>query len=348
MTQVNTSLTAASGAVVAEHRLRFDGSVERSLVHRHAASEVFLTDHVALGGDCFAVAARLPSAHRYFNDDPLSPAPVDPMLLLECSRQAGTLVAHCHLGVPMDAAFLITEWAVELDDESLLVPPGPGELMMVIEARDLRQRGGRLLGATLVSELYLAGRRVGTSTVITGYPTRSGYESFRTKGRNSPAPLSDSMPPRRLGARPESRTVGRTLEENVTISAVRRTDGQIIADLDVPVAHPVFYDHPLDHVPATALLEAARQAALLALTSKPGAAGEEAARPRVKALRARFQRFVELDSPTEVSARPEQAGDSGSVAVAFEQGGATACTCEVIVSTPSASPVPPADALGGR
>lgn len=339
MTQVN-----------GERRLRFDGPLERSLVHRHAADEVFVTDHVALGDNRFAVAAQLPSAHQYFNDDPLPLAPLDPMLLLECSRQAGTLVAHCHLGVPTDTAFLIAEWAIALDDEPFVLPPGhgPGELTMVIEARDLKQRGESLLGATLVSELYLAGRRVGTSTVITGYPSRTGYESFRTRRRSSPAPLSDAMPPRSGGTPPDSRAVGRTIEENVVLAAVRRADGQIIADLDVPVAHPVFYDHPLDHVPATALLEAARQAALLAAAREAGAAGEEAGPWRVSALSARFQRFVELDSPTEVSARVECVGNSRSVTVVFEQGGATACDCEVTVSAPSIPSVPPTVVLGGR
>jgi 2-oxo-3-(phosphooxy)propyl 3-oxoalkanoate synthase len=351
--QTNGPLTTAPGAVVAEPRLLFDGPVERWLVHRHATSEVFVTDHVALGapGDNrFAVAAQLPSAHRYFNDDLLSPELVDPMLLLECSRQAGTLVAHCHLGVPADTAFLIAEWDVELDHEQAGSPrgEGPGELTMVIEARDLKQRGERLQGATLVSELYLDGRRVGTSSVIAGYPTRTGYESFRTLRRSSPAPQSDAMPRARTGPAPDSRTVGRTLEENVVLSAVRRAGGQTVADLDVPVGHRVFYDHPLDHVPATALLEAARQAALLAVAPEEGAADEGAGLWRVSALSAEFQRFVELDSPTRVSARVERSGDdSRSVAVVFEQGGAITCGCEVTItaSEAAASAVAATDAL---
>lgn len=331
-------------------RLRFDGPLERSLVHRHAADEVFVTDHVALGDGRFGVAARLPSAHRYFNDDPSPSASIDAMLLLECSRQAGTLVAHRHLGVPTDTAFLIAEWSIALDGEPPVQRPGhgTGELTMVIEAKDLKQRGESLLGATLVSELYLAGRRVATSTVITGYPSRAGYESFRTRRRRSVAPLSDAMPPRTGGTPADGRRVGRALEENVVLSTVRRTGGLTVAELDVPVAHPVFYDHPLDHVPATALLEAARQAALSAVAPETEDAGEAHGPWRVSALSARFGRFVELDSPTEVSARVEQAGNSRSVAVLFEQDGATACDCEVAVLTPSAAPAPAATASGGR
>ncbi|MER6101780.1 ScbA/BarX family gamma-butyrolactone biosynthesis protein [Streptomyces sp. NPDC001832] len=332
-----------------ERRLRFDGPLERSLVHRHAADEVFVTDHVALGDGRFAVAARLPSAHRYFNDDPSPSASIDPMLLLECSRQAGTLVAHRHLGVPTDTAFLIAEWSIALDGEPVPRPgQGTGELTMVIEAKDLKQRGESLLGATLVSELYLSGRRVATSTVITGYPSRAGYESFRTRSRSSAAPLSDAMPPRLGGTPADGRQVGRALGENVVLSAVRRVGGRTVADLDVPVAHLVFYDHPLDHVPATALLEAARQAALSAVASETEDAGEATGPWRVSALSARFGRFVELDSPTEVSARVEQAGSSRSVAVLFEQDGATACDCEVTVLAPSAAPAPAATASGGR
>ncbi|MFJ3644507.1 ScbA/BarX family gamma-butyrolactone biosynthesis protein [Streptomyces murinus] len=333
-----------------ERQLRFDEPLERWMVHRHAADEVFVTDHVALGDSRFAVAARLPTAHRYFNDDLSLSASIDPMLLLECSRQAGTLVAHCHLGVSTDTAFLIAEWTIALDDESPVPQPGhdPDELTVVIEAQDLKQRGEALLGATLVSELYLAGRRVATSKVITGYPSRSGYESLRTRRRSSVAPLSDAVPPR-LGSTPaDGREVGRALEENVVLSTVRRAGGRIVADLDVPVAHPVFYDHPLDHVPATALLEAARQAALLAVASETEGGDQETGPWRVGALSARFGRFVELDSPTEVSARVEHVGSSRSVAVLFEQDGATACDCEVTVLAPPAASVALAAASGGR
>ncbi|MFI0235760.1 ScbA/BarX family gamma-butyrolactone biosynthesis protein [Streptomyces sp. NPDC016845] len=340
-----------------EQRLRFDEPLERALVHRHAADEVFVTDHVALDDGRFAVAARLPSAHPYFTDDPRPGAPLDAMLLLECSRQAGTVVAHRHLGVPADTAFLIAEWSIALDDElrapALAVGPkgaglGPGELTMITEVRDPKQRGEALLGATLLSELYLAGRRVATSTVITGYPSRPGYESFRTRRRDSPAPLSDAMPPRLGGTPADSRAVGRTSEANVVLSGVRRADGQIVAGLDVPVAHPVFYDHPLDHVPATALLEAARQAALLAVAPEAGPVGEAAAAWRVSALSARFERFVELDSPAEVSARVERVRDGHAVRVLFEQGGALACDCAVTVSVPPLPAGSPAVADGGR
>jgi len=325
-------------------RLRFDGPVDRSLVHRHADTEVFVTDHLSLGDNCFAVAARLPASHSYFTDDPLRSALVDPMLLLECSRQAGTLVAHSHLGVPADTAFLITEWSFEFDADSLMTPHGAGpdpatELTIVIEARDLKKRGNRLLGATLVSELYLSGRRMGSSTICAGYPTRPGYESFRTMRRSSPAPLSDSMSRHRVGTPPGSRGVGRTLDANVVVSAVRAVEGGLTADLDVPVGHPVFYDHPLDHVPATALLEAARQAALLAVAPTEGIGeeggegkeGREGGVWRVSAMSAGFQRFVELDSPTTVSARVEPDEERRVVRVTFEQGDAVACHCELTV-----------------
>ncbi|WP_097942974.1 ScbA/BarX family gamma-butyrolactone biosynthesis protein [Streptomyces sp. ms115] len=332
-----------------ERRLRFDAPLERSLVHRHAADEVFVTDHVALDDGRFAVAARLPSAHRYFHDDPVPSAYVDPMLLLECSRQAGTLVAHRHLGVPSDTAFLIAEWSIALDGEPAHPQPGTGsdELTMVIEVRDPKRRGESLLGATLVTELYLAGRRAASSTVVAGYPSRAGYESFRTRRRSSVAPLSDTMPPRVGGTPADGLRAGRALEENVVLSTVRRAGGRTVADLDVPVAHPVFYDHPLDHVPATALLEAARQAALSAIAPETvEVAGGMTGSWRVSALSARFGRFVELDSPTEVSARVEQDGRSRSVRVLFEQDGATACDCEVTVLEPSAAPVSAAPAGG--
>ncbi|GAA2224066.1 ScbA/BarX family gamma-butyrolactone biosynthesis protein [Streptomyces amakusaensis] len=325
--------------------LAYDRPVERSVVHRHADAEVFVTDSAATGPGRYAVAALLPRAHACFGDHAGAAGPVDPLLLLECFRQAGTVVAHRHLGVPMDTAFLITEWGIRLTAAAALPPgdgdgdgshgshgDGPARLLLTIEARNLNRRAGRLLGATLVAEMYLGGELVARGTVGAGYPNKEAYAGFRTLRRSSPAPLSDAMPARGPGSPLAPGAVGRRRAENVVLADGERNAGRSRAVLDVPVAHPVFYDHPLDHVPAMALLEAARQAAIFSEGEAAGGPGH------VTAVTARFQRFVEHDAPATVTAAPATArpadGDDHVVAVEFRQSDGVVCTAEVTLSGP--------------
>lgn len=326
-------------AAPAAAELAYQRSMDRVLVHRRAVMEVFVTDAARLGDETFAVAVQAPRAHSYYNDHTQRPALLDPLFLLEAARQAVTVVAHQWLGVAHDTSFLISDWTTEFTDLPALRARGdaPDELVVEVTARDLKRRGARLLAATLECAFVVAGRRAGTSAVVAGYLSRDGYTAHREKSRGSVPPLSADMSQTRAGKPVEPGRVGRERTENVVLTDVERPGGAIAlrATLDVPVRHPAMYDHPLDHVPAMALMEAARQAAVLA-------AGAPAERRYACAFGATFHRFVELDSPVTVSVTPS---GGGRFAVDFRQDGASVCTAEVAVAH---LPVPPAPDPDGR
>ncbi|MFB6813208.1 ScbA/BarX family gamma-butyrolactone biosynthesis protein [Streptomyces sp. NPDC056347] len=320
-------------AAVAE--LAYQRPVDRVLVHRRAVLEVFVTDAVRHGDDAFAVAVQAPRAHSYYNDHTQRPALLDPLFLLEAARQAVTVVAHQWLDVSYDTSFLISDWTTEFTDLAALRARGhaPDELVVEVTARDLKRRGTRLLAATLECVFLVGGRRAGTSVIVAGYLSRDGYTAHREKSRGSVPPLSSAMPHTRTGTPVAPSLVGRERTENVVLTDVTRHPGAttaLRAVLDVPVRHAAMYDHPLDHVPAMALMEAARQAAVLA----SGGPGE---RCYVRAFGATFRRFVELDSPVTVSVTPS-AGER--LTVDFLQDGEPVCTAEVGVTV---LPVPDAD-----
>jgi hypothetical protein len=310
--------------------------MDRALVHRRAVMEVFVTDAVRLGDDTFAVAVQAPRAHGYYNDHTQRPALLDPLFLLEAARQAVTVVAHRWLGVSYDTSFLISDWTTEFADPSALRARGdaPDELVIEVAARDLRRRGTRLLAATLGCVFTLGGRPVGTSAVVAGYLSRDGYLAHREKSRGSVPPRSSDLPPARPGATADPALVGRERAGNVVLTDVEHPGGALAlrAVLDVPVGHPALYDHPLDHVPAMALLEAARQAAVLA-------APLPAERSWARTFAATFRRFVELDSPVTVTVA--RTGDARCT-VDFLQDGESVCTAEVGVAE-----VPDPDTDGG-
>ncbi|MFD0147288.1 MULTISPECIES: ScbA/BarX family gamma-butyrolactone biosynthesis protein [unclassified Streptomyces] len=319
--------------------LAYQRPLDRVLVHRRAVMEVFVTDAVRLDDDTFAVAVQAPRAHGYYNDHTQRPVLLDPLFLLEAARQAVTVVAHRWLDVTYDTSFLISDWTTEFTDLAALRARGdaPDELVVEVTTRDLRRRGTKLLAATLECAFVVAGRRAGTSSVVAGYLSRDGYGAHREKSRGTVPPLSSAMPQTRAGTPVAPALVGRERTENVVLTEVERPGGPVAlrALLDVPVLHPAMYDHPLDHVPAMALMEAARQAAVLA-------AGAPAERRYAAAFAATFRRFVELDSPVTVSVAP---ASDDRFTVDFLQDGASVCTATVAVA---ALPGPPAPATDGR
>ncbi|MEY9877207.1 hypothetical protein ABH931_006731 [Streptacidiphilus sp. MAP12-33] len=285
--------------------LDFSRPVERALVHRAAVLEVFVTDCRPGDADRWRVAAQLPRAHAYFNDQAADAGRTDPLLLLECVRQAVTVVAHRHLGVPLGTSFLISTWQTRLRRPDLLTASAeaPDELELVITARDLRHRGATLLAATFDVELRRDGEVAGSSTVTAGYLSADGYLGYRRARRGTEPPSSADMPRLPRGVRPSPGEVGRARPENVMLTDLRHAEGRLAALVEAPVAHPSLYDHPLDHVPAMALLEAARQAALAVVGTAPGTA-PGAARGYVSGLDAEFHQFVELDADVELAAAP--------------------------------------------
>jgi hypothetical protein len=259
---------------------------------------------------------------------------IDPLLLLEACRQAVTVPAHRDLGVPIGTSFLISRWDTAFTDLTALRARGdaPDELVLVVTARDLKRRGSRPLGATFETEFTVGGVTVGRSEVVAGYLTGAAYQAYRENRRGS-VPPSSATRPERGGGRPVApASVGRRDERNVVLSdADFLGAGRLTATLDVPVTHPAIFDHPLDHVPAMALLEAARQAAVLAAGPAARAPDRYAA-----GFAATFHQFVELDSPTVVHAvaAAGTAGTATPVAVEFRQRDALACAVTVTVAEP--------------
>lgn len=72
--------------------------------------------------------------------------------------------------------------------------------------------------------------------------------------------------------------------------------------LRADTAHPVLFDHPVDHAPGMLLLEAARQAA-------QAVAAPEAALP--VSMDAVFFRYAELDAPCRIEADPGEPDSQG-------------------------------------
>ncbi len=300
-------------ATAVDTQLSYERTVERSLVHRAAVGEVFVTDVRIADPNRYLAGAQLPLGHGYYGDHRPRPAPFDTLLLLESCRQASIYGAHEAMGLPVDTTMMVRDWSIRLDPVACPAPgPAPGELGLVDTVRARRGPRGDVRGLRFDLELWLARRQVGRAHITVGCTTAKQYAALRRlqRGPGGAGPAEGGDP-----VRPE--LVGRSNPANVVLSDPVRDGAEVSARLAPRFDHPSLFDHSYDHYPAMVLMEAARQLSLLTA---------DAGHTVATGFDAGFERFAELDAPIVVRARPlgRRDGDEGYPAgaeVIFEQGG---------------------------
>lgn len=302
----------------------FAGTVDLALIHRRNPSEAFLTDVVATGPHDFVAGAVLPAAHPHYRGHTGPSRDRDPLLLLECARQAETSAAHALFGVEPDARFVLRNWSAEL--VPFEAEPGRTELMITAVTRNPKLMRDRIRGLDYELVLWEAGARVGVVRMEVGYVSGTAYTVLRARKHNGSPPSSDDLGPT-SGTRIDPARVGRLRATDVVLLDVSGGD-QITARLRVPTENPSLFDHAQDHVPAMVLMEAARQLAALATHEWGGAAPDRTA---LMSMRASFAAYAELTEPIELTATP--AGDR--IAVVFRQEGTEIAEAEIGMAVPA-------------
>ncbi|WP_405620683.1 ScbA/BarX family gamma-butyrolactone biosynthesis protein [Streptomyces sp. NBC_00076] len=281
-------------------------TVPRQLVHRAAVAETFLTGWHRIAEHRFSVSAQWPRAHGLHVSADRSA--YDPLLVVETVRQSGTLIAHAEYDVPLDHHFVLHEFDVDTFPQYLAVGAVPAELTVDVDFVDVQYRGRRPVGARYTAQVLRGGERVATATRVVftciSEPVYRRLRGGRTAATVAPFPLPPALPPA---------GVGRALPADVVLAPSGHPGRW---QLRVDTAHPVFFDHPLDHVPGMLLLEAARQA-VRAHTS--------GARSPVS-FRITFDRYAELDEPAWIETAD---GAGGVVQVVGRQGDSTVFACTV-------------------
>lgn len=280
-------MSRTTSAVIADQRsttaARLTTTVPSEYVHRAAVSEVFLTHWETDSTDCFSVTAQWPRGHALF-----IPAGgyQDPLLLVESVRQTGALLAHAEYGVPFGHQFLMWNMSFSADPEALAAGPSPTEVVLRTECHDIVRRGRNLSSMRYRATVERDGAPLAMATAAFSCTSPSVYRRLR-----GDAPTASSVP-MPVGIAPE--TVGRAGSRDVVLAAADPHTAHRW-QLRVDTAHPIFFDHPVDHVPGMLLLEAARQAAH-ASTGLCGALPV--------GLDSTFTRYAELDAPCWIDAEP--------------------------------------------
>jgi len=275
-------------------------TVPREYVHRASVAEVFLTDWKPGSSgpadlpDRFVVQAQWPRSHALF-------APTDghqdPLLLVESVRQVGSLLAHAEYGVPFGHQFLMWDMSFAATASAFDADSTPTEVELHTVCRDIVRRGRTMAGMRYEVSVRRAGMTVAKGGARFSCTSPAAHRRLRvgrptTTGRALPAPTHPA-------------TVGHTDPRHVVLAAPA-TPGEARWELRVDTGHPVFFDHPVDHVPGMVLLEAARQAARAA-TQQP--------RALLLGLDSEFTRYCELDTPCWIQARPQAPDAAGNARV---------------------------------
>lgn len=291
-TMLNPETGPVRGCLPGAEPVLFQQTVPRHLVHRTAGSDVFVTDLRVTGYNSFDVAARWPGDHEFYG--PATPGTHDPILLVECLRQAGLLIAHVAFGVPLDHMFITHEKRFAVSPAGLRTNgTDPVEILISVTARDIRRRGGGFAGMVFDYRCLRDGVPIATGAIRWSCVSAAGYARLRGDRVNAVAPAVG-----RDGAvRPE--LVGRRDVRDVLLAEVPGRTGRGW-QLRLEPGHSVIFDHSVDHAPGMAVLEAARQAALI-VTGQPRmlpVGGDFS-----------FRHYVEFDAPCLVLAELE--GETG-------------------------------------
>ncbi|MFH9611487.1 ScbA/BarX family gamma-butyrolactone biosynthesis protein [Streptomyces sp. NPDC017448] len=285
-------------------------------VHKLRGEEVLLRTWLETSPGHCVLTARWPRGHDFYRP---SQGSYDPLLLAETVRQAVPLLSHAVHDVPREYKQAWEEFSFTVEPAASLVTASD-EVRLVVSCSDVVRRGSRFAGMTMDTDVYLGKRLMGVAHTRFNNQPAAVYRRLRGSYADLDAAQEGCLP---VGPPVDPRRVGRTSPDDVVLSPALGGERPGRWLLRVDPAHPVLFDHVVDHVPGMLLLEAARQAAHD--VGGPGTA--------VIGMRTDFVRYVEFDAPAVVVAgEPVPVGtDRRRIPVRVEQDGVQVFTAEVTI-----------------
>ncbi|WP_158692680.1 ScbA/BarX family gamma-butyrolactone biosynthesis protein [Streptomyces roseochromogenus] len=265
-------------------------------MHRRNGEQVLVTGVEQCEENRFNVSVHWPRDHRFYG--PCADGGSDPQLVSETMRQAGILVGHVAYDVPKGHSFVMNELSHTVDWEALAPADTRTRLDLEVNCLEVRRRGRTLFGVRGTMVLRREGREVASGTFDYRCMSPGVYRRLRAEARSSEDPALPALP-----APVEPVAVGRVRPQDVVIASSGLPGTFLLrAERD----HPVLYDHPLDHVPGMAIIEAMRQTA----QAVTGLSGAVTAR-----MQTAFSHYVEHDLPCYLTTGTPTRPDGGAVEV---------------------------------
>ncbi|WP_424217585.1 ScbA/BarX family gamma-butyrolactone biosynthesis protein (plasmid) [Streptomyces sp. BI20] len=265
-------------------------TVAKEHVHRTSLADVFLTGCASGGPDTFTITAQWPRVHSFYRNDH---GLYDPLMLCETIRQSLPFLMHTRYDVPIGHQLMWQRFRYSVDSRAMVIGRTPAELTLRVTCRNATYRRGLPASLDLRYEVLRENRLLAVAGTTFTCHTPAVYRRLRGERADMTAAFWDiPRPPAPL----PPHECGSERERDVVLSPTERSGRW---ELRSDIAHPILFDHPVDHVPGMLLLEAARQAAYA--TRPPGGAGWPAS------MDVSFLRYVEFGRPCQVLAEPHDA-----------------------------------------
>ena len=203
-------------------------------VHRRQLREVLVGPAFRQTSQTFAMGSQWPREHRFYSTLFRRP---DSALVAETVRQATILIAHTMYDVPLASSFLMPSMSIRT-----WLPADPwdqDQLLVRASTTRVARSGNTVSGLQLEVSVHAGEQTLGAGVGNARIVSAEAYARMR-RGRPRKPSMASGMPPGLKQPLLQWRT---GTEAMITVD-----------DTD-----PVFFDHPLDHVPGMLLLEAARQ-----------------------------------------------------------------------------------------
>jgi hypothetical protein len=246
---LGTCLTESEAA----GRLSWSRTIDRALVHRDAIAEVLLTDLIRVGETDFVIGAQWPRSHRVYRPDP--DGRHDPMLILETVRQAGLALSHVGFGVGRDQQSVMHNVGFTLNpDTEPRALRSATNLTIGVHCLNVVYRGPALRSMTVELRFAADGQKFAIGTGMISWLSRRTYSALRARAG---ARISDPEQPM-AGPKPAQVSTLRAEPDSLIAAQPAAADRRRL--VVIPLDHPVYFDHPLDHAPGMLLIDAAWQA----------------------------------------------------------------------------------------
>ncbi|MDF6020128.1 ScbA/BarX family gamma-butyrolactone biosynthesis protein [Streptomyces sp. JH34] len=272
--------------------------IRKEYVHLGRSDMVLLTSWWRREDGEFSLSARWPA--------PAAGLAYDHRMLTQTVRQSGLTIAHAAYGAPLSDHTVLSYFDFTVTPGFEVPPDTPCDLTVEVTVKNAKERGRK------VSSLDMEFRILQGGSLVARADSEFGWLSTRVYRRLRGEHFTVDWNAWPLPAPVDPRTVGRNAPVDVVLSA---GDGPRHWQLRNDVENAVLYDHPVDHVPGLALMEAAQQAANAALFPAVFEA---------TTVTSAFERYAEFDSPCWIRAEvlPAASGET-SVLVTVAQDGET-------------------------
>ncbi|BDM71735.1 adhesin [Streptomyces nigrescens] len=273
--------------------------VPHEYAHLHHTDRVFITGWNRRGPGAFSLTARWPAAQ--------GDGRCDPRVLAQTFRQSGLVIAHAEYGVPLSHHMLLHDLNFTANPDFRL-PEGRSTVLDVEVTVAQTRRSGRCASALgMVVRIHQGEVTVAQAESEFAWSSPAVYRRLRGEHLGVdwgawplPAPVAPEL-------------VGRVDEADVVLAAGDRPQRWQLRN---DPGNTWLFDHPVDHVPGLALLEAAYQAAHATVAPAHFAPAT---------VTSNYERYVEFDEPCwlETELRPATPSGRLTVLVTGTQGGRT-------------------------